>query len=54
MLHDNALLTCIHFTVLVDAGHEFVVALFGLDFVREPFLQEGGEFVVEVVCGRLV
>lgn len=47
--HDNALLTCIHLAVLVDAGHELVVALLSFDFGREPFLEECGEFFVEVV-----
>lgn len=48
--HDDALLCGIDLAVLVDAGHELVVALLGLDFVREPFFEEGGHFVVEVVC----
>ena len=54
MLHDDALLIRIHLAILVDASHVFVVALLGLDFVGEPFLQEDGEFVVEVVCFLLV
>jgi hypothetical protein len=37
-LHDDALLIRIHLAILVDASHVLVVALFGLDFVREPFL----------------
>jgi hypothetical protein len=49
MLHDNALLSSIHLSILIDTSHEFVIALFGLDFIWEPFLEEGGEFVVEVI-----
>jgi hypothetical protein len=49
-LHDDALLSSIHLSVLIDTSHEFVVSLFGLDFVWEPFLEKGGEFVVEVIC----
>lgn len=47
-------MSSVDLAVLVDAGHELVVALFGLDFVWEPFLEEGGHFVVEVVCFTLV
>jgi hypothetical protein len=47
-LHD-ALLCGINFAILIDACHKFVISLFSLDFIWKPFLQEGGEFVVEVV-----
>jgi hypothetical protein len=47
-LHD-ALLCGINFAILIDACHEFVISLFGFDFIWEPLFQEGGEFVVEVV-----
>jgi hypothetical protein len=30
-----------------------VITLLGLDLIGEPFLEEGGEFVVEVVWGVL-
>lgn len=39
----------VHLAVLVNAGHVLVVALFGLDLVWEPFLEKGGELLVEVV-----
>lgn len=48
-LHDDALLTCINFAVLVDSRHELVVSLLGLDFVGEPPFEEGRLFLVEIV-----
>ena len=50
-LQDDALLIRVDLAVLVDAGHMLVVTLLGFDFVWEPFLEEGGEVLVEVVCG---
>lgn len=44
----------VHLAVLVDAGHVLVVALLGLDLVREPFLQEGREFLVQVICVEMI
>jgi hypothetical protein len=49
-LHDDALLSSIHLSILIHASHEFIVSLFRLDFIREPFLEEDGEFVVEIIC----
>ena len=49
MLHDNALLARINLSVLIDTSHELVVSLFILDFLWEPFLQEGCLLRVEVV-----
>jgi hypothetical protein len=51
--HDDALLSSIHLSVLIDAGHEFVVALLGLDFIWEPLLKESGHFVVKVVWSNI-
>jgi hypothetical protein len=44
----------IHLAVLIHTRHQLVVALFGFDFVREPLLEEGGEFVVEVFCSTIL
>jgi hypothetical protein len=51
--HDDALLSSIHLSILVDTGHEFVVALLGLDFIWEPLLKESSHFVVKVVWSNI-
>jgi hypothetical protein len=53
VLHDDALVTCIDFAVLVNTSHELVVALLSLDLFREPLFQKSSELVVEVVCCRV-
>jgi len=48
-LHDDALFSRIHLSILIHASHELIVALFVLYFVREPSLEEGGLLGVEIV-----
>jgi hypothetical protein len=50
-LHDDALLIGVDLAVLVETGHVLVVALLGLDFVREPLFEENGQFLIEVIWG---
>jgi hypothetical protein len=42
----------IHLAILIHARHQLIVALFGFDFVWEPFLEESGEFVIEVFYSK--
>jgi hypothetical protein len=49
-LHDDALLVRVHFAILIYASHVLVIPLLRLDLVGKPFLEEGGELLVKIVC----